>query len=53
MDRHALDIIHHETFLQLSAVRKKILAYGSQYNKTIQGGLLISLWLYKDNKLRV
>jgi len=22
MDRHALDIIHHETFLQLSAVRK-------------------------------
>jgi BTB/POZ domain-containing protein 9 len=23
MDRHALDIIHHETFVQLSAVRKK------------------------------
>jgi BTB/POZ domain-containing protein 9 len=24
MDRHALDIIHHETFLQLSAVRRNI-----------------------------
>jgi len=28
MDQHALDIIHHETFLQLSAVRK------SQPNRT-------------------
>ena len=38
MDQHALDIIHHETFLQLSAVRK------SRTNRTSVSIKVINCW---------